>query len=177
MLWLSCPFPSPPTCVMGTHRFPSYSLGSGKVQAFQVVVEKMLGKEAWRRLRICAWYYSRLILVQKMLEGKRPVINILSLNSYVTLTKFRIETVFSVLGSIRKEDVVSLFRWEGCQFPNSNQSEFKTLPSNCLGWEGFPVQAAVVWPFHSSPCLHQSVLPYVKLGSQAGDLPGVLPGR
>ena len=52
--------------------------------------------------------YSRLFLVQKATEGWRPVINLLSLNGYVTLAKFQMETVASVLGLIQKGEVMFL---------------------------------------------------------------------
>ena len=38
--------------------------------------------------------------------GGDPVIDLLSLNGYVILTKFKMETVFLVLESIRKGDIM-----------------------------------------------------------------------
>ena len=51
-------------------------------------------------------YYSCLFLVQKALGGWKPVINLSNLNVYITFTEFKMEMVFSVLGSIRKGDIL-----------------------------------------------------------------------
>ena len=49
------------------------------------------------------FFFRRPTFLQKASGGWRPVINFSSLNDYVTLTKFKIETVFLVLEAIRKE--------------------------------------------------------------------------
>ena len=41
-------------------------------------------------------FYSRLFLVEKVIRGWRPVIDLSSLNNFVTIMKFRMETVVSV---------------------------------------------------------------------------------
>ena len=46
--------------------------------------------------------YNRLFLVKKVTGGWRPVIDLLALNQFVVLIKFRMETMVSVLTSVRK---------------------------------------------------------------------------
>ena len=52
-------------------------------------------------------FYSRLFLVEKATGGWRPVIDLSPLNRFVRLTQFRMETVTSVLASIREGDFMS----------------------------------------------------------------------
>ena len=52
-------------------------------------------------------FYSRLFLVEKATGGWRPVIDLSPLNRFVRLTPFRMETVTSVLASIREGDFMS----------------------------------------------------------------------
>ena len=49
-------------------------------------------------------FYSCLFLVEKVKGGWRPVIDLSSLNNFVAITKFRIETVTSVLGLVCRGD-------------------------------------------------------------------------
>ena len=49
-------------------------------------------------------FYSWLFLIEKVMGGWRPVIDLSALNGFVMLTKFKMEAVASVLGSIRKGD-------------------------------------------------------------------------
>ena len=48
--------------------------------------------------------YSHLFLMEKATGGWRLIIDLSALDSFVTLTKFRMEMVASVLGSIQKRD-------------------------------------------------------------------------
>ena len=51
--------------------------------------------------------YSRLFLVEKASGGWRPVIDLSHLNDFVQLTSFKMETVTSVLLSVREEDFLA----------------------------------------------------------------------
>ena len=51
-------------------------------------------------------YYSQLFLVQKATGRWWPIIDLSALNGYVSLTRFWMETVASVLGSVRKGDMM-----------------------------------------------------------------------
>ena len=52
-------------------------------------------------------FYSRLFLVEKATGGWRPVIDLSHLNDFVKLTSFKMETVASVLLSVREGDFVA----------------------------------------------------------------------
>ena len=75
----------------GPIEFPSYSLCQGEL-------DKMLEEVEY----LSSIYYSRLFMVQKVSGRWRPVVDLSSLNSYVTLTPFKMEIVSLVLRSIRK---------------------------------------------------------------------------
>ena len=75
---------------------------------YEFFLSKMLQKGALESVdQPGAGFCSHLFLVQKVTGGCRPLIDLSTLNGYVTLTKFRMETVVSVLGSIRKGDWMS----------------------------------------------------------------------
>ena len=52
-------------------------------------------------------FYSRLFLVEKASGGWRPVIDLSHLNEFVQLTPFKMETVASVLLSVREGDFLA----------------------------------------------------------------------
>ena len=52
-------------------------------------------------------FYSRLFLVEKVTCGWRPVIDLSHLNDFVQLTPFKMETVASVLLSVRERDFLA----------------------------------------------------------------------
>ena len=99
--------PPPSTCGLGTHGgSPSYSSESVNPEAVQGDVDNMLGKGALEEVKNPgSGYYSRLVLVQKASDSWKPVIDLSTLNNYVTLTPFKMEMVSLALRSIRKEDV------------------------------------------------------------------------
>ena len=52
-------------------------------------------------------FYSRLFLVEKASGGWHPVIDLSHLNEFVHLTRFKMETVTSVLLSVREGDFLA----------------------------------------------------------------------
>ena len=52
-------------------------------------------------------FYSRLFLVEKASGGWRPMISLSHLNEFVQLTRFKMDTVASVLLSVREEDFLA----------------------------------------------------------------------
>ena len=52
-------------------------------------------------------FYSSLFLVEKATGGWRPVIDLSHLNDFVQLTSFKMETVASVLLSVREGDFLA----------------------------------------------------------------------
>ena len=88
--------------------FATYCPGSSKSLALAQEVSKMLDKGA---LEIVddpgLGFYSRLFLVEKATGGWRPVIDLSPLNEFVIQTPFKMETVTSVLASIKENDFLA----------------------------------------------------------------------
>ena len=88
--------------------FPTHRAGSPRAQALQQEVEGMLAKGALEIARDPGpGFYSRLFLVKKASGGWRPVISLSHLNEFVQLTRFKMETVASVLLSVREGDFLA----------------------------------------------------------------------
>ena len=99
---------SPPPLSRTPVSFPTYRAGSPRAQALRQEVEAMLAKGALEIARDPGpGFYSRLFLVEKTTGGWRPVIDISHLNDFVQLTPFKMETVASVLLSVREGDFLA----------------------------------------------------------------------
>ena len=105
----SVPFTdSPPTLARTPVSFPTYRAGSPRAQALRQEVEAMLAKGALEIARDSGpGFYSRLFLVEKATGGWRPVIDLSHLNDFVQLTSLKMETVASVLLSVREGDFLA----------------------------------------------------------------------
>ena len=99
---------SPPPLARTPVSFPTYRAGSPRAQALQQEVEAMLAKGALEIARDPGpGFYSRLFVVEKATGGWRPVIDLSHLNDFVQLTSFKMETVASVLLSVREGDFLA----------------------------------------------------------------------
>ena len=99
---------SPPPLSRTPVSFPMYRAGSLRAQALRQEVEAMLAKGALEIVRDPGpGFYSRLFLVEKASGGWRPVIDLSHLNEFVQLTRFKMETVASVLLSVREGDFLA----------------------------------------------------------------------
>ena len=99
---------SPPPLSRTQVSFPTYRAGSPQAQALQQEIEGMLAKGALEIARDPGpGFYSRLFLVEKASGGWRPVIDLSHLNEFVQLTRFKMETVASVLLSVREGDFLA----------------------------------------------------------------------
>ena len=95
---------SPPPLSCTPVSFLTYRAGSPRAQE----VEAMLAKGALEIARDPGpGFYSRLFLVEKASGGWRPVIDLSHLNEFVQLTRFKMETVASVLLSVREGDFLA----------------------------------------------------------------------
>ena len=83
----------------------SATLGTVRALALQEEVNKMLLKGAVEIVQHPGPdFYSRFFLFQKVMRGWRPVIDLSSLNTFMTITKFWMETVSSFLALVRRGD-------------------------------------------------------------------------
>ena len=108
---------SPPPLSRTPVSFPTYRAGSPRAQALRQEVEGMLAKGALEIARDPGpGFYSRLFLVEKASGGWRPVIDLSHLNDFVQLTPFKMETVASVLLSVREGDFLASLNLKDAYF-------------------------------------------------------------
>ena len=99
---------SPPPLSSTPVLYPTYRAGSPRAQTLRQEVEAMLAKGALEiALDPGPGFYSHLFLVEKASGGWRPVISLSHLNEFVQLTPFKMETVASVLLSVREGDFLA----------------------------------------------------------------------
>ena len=101
-------------------------------------------------------FYSLLFLVQKATGGWKPIIDLFTLNSYVTLTNLWMETVALVLGSIWKDDWMFSNDLKGTYFQISIHPESRLYLQFVVEDQVFQFQAL---SFGLSTDLHQGFLP------------------
>ena len=103
------PFHHLPPVALEPQEPPSCTLGSVRARALREEVSKNR-KGALKPVdQPGPGFYSRLFLVEKVMGGGggggwRPVIDLSTLNGFIMVTKFQMETMTSVLGYIRKKD-------------------------------------------------------------------------
>ena len=108
---------SPPPLSRTPVSFPTYWAGSPRAQALWQEVEAMLAKGALEIARdLGPGFYSRLFLVEKASGGWRPMIDLSHLNEFVQLTPFKMETVASVLLSVREGDFLASLELKDAYF-------------------------------------------------------------
>ena len=100
------PFVSDPLLFAVPIPLLTYSPSSIKGKALQEEIEALIAKGAVKLAPSSPGFYSRLFVFQKASGSWRPVINLSSLNGFVQLTPFKMESNQSVLQSIRSFDLM-----------------------------------------------------------------------
>ena len=99
------PFLRPPTLSADPIPMPSYVPTSIKGAALEEVTLALIAKGAVERVPLPSpGFYSRLFVVWKTSGSWRPVIDLSLLNRFVDVSHFRMETIQSVLLSVRQGD-------------------------------------------------------------------------
>ena len=169
---------SPPPLARTPVSFPTYRAGSPRAQALRQEVEVMLAKGALEIARDPGpGFYSRLFLVEKATGGWRPVIDLSHLNDFVQLTPFKMETVASVLLSVREGGFSSFLGSEGCVLSDPDPWIIEEAVEVHVGGDSLPVQSPVLRSVDCSPGLYQSLRGGVGLGSRSRYPTAPLPGR
>ena len=121
-------------------------------------------------------FYSQLFLAEKVTRGWRPVIDPSSLGGFVTLMKFKMETVKSVLGSLRKGDWIFLLDLKD---DTSRSLAIWNLCISLVMSRGMclPVPCHVFRSLHGPASVHKSLHPGFGVGTLEGHVPSQLPGR
>ena len=98
------PFSTKPPLASRPILLSSYAPSSIKGQALATEIDSLISKRAVELAPDSPGYYSRVFVVLKASVSWRPIIDLSVLNRFVVGTKFRMETVQSVLSSVRQGD-------------------------------------------------------------------------
>ena len=158
---------SPPPLSRYPVSFPMYRAGSPRSLALRQEIEKMLSKDAPEIvLDLGPGFYSRLFLVEKVTGSWRPVIDLSHLSGFVRLTPFKMETVASVLLSVREGNFLASIILKDAYFQIPvHPSSRKLLRFLSEGTVDCPTG------------LHQGVRRCVCVGPLPRDLSAAVPGR
>ena len=163
------PFHHLPPVSQEPWEFPSCALGSVRVLALRDEVSKILQKGAVELVNQSGpGFYSRLFLVKKATRCWQPVINLSTLNGFVTLTKFQMETVASVLGLIRRGGLDVLHGPQIRLLPDPQPFRLPSLSLVCSRGSGLPVLGPVLQSVHSSSGFHHGLILGIGVGALAG---------
>ena len=103
------PFSSPPPLTSSYKTTRSYVWNSIKGQALRREILQLWDKGAIEEVPPSPGFYSHVFVVPKVTGGFRPIIDLSILNKHVVTTKFKMETVRTVMSAIRQGDwMVSL---------------------------------------------------------------------
>ena len=122
-------------------------------------------------------FYSRLFLVEKVMGGWRPVIDLSHLNEFVLQTLFKMETVASVLLSVREEGFPSFHQSEGRVFPDTRSSVVEEAIEVLVVGASLSVQSFVLRAVDCPSGLHSGVCSVICVGSLPQDSSSQVPGR
>ena len=104
-VWLPHSIPLRPSAIRGSHLHASYHPLSTKGVALVEVTQALIAKSAVELAPLPSLgFYSRLFVVWKTSGSWRPVIDLSTLNLFVDVSHFQMETIQSVLLSVRQGD-------------------------------------------------------------------------
>ena len=152
---------------------PAYSPQSIRGVALTQELQDLLRKGAVEPAPQSPGFYSRLFLVQKASGSWRPIIDLSTLNNYITSAHFHMETPRSVLNSIRPGDWMISLGLQGAylQVPVHHDSR------RFLRREGLPVQGPLFRSYDRASSLHEDYVTSVHHPPQARGQDASLPGR
>ena len=168
---------SPPPLSRTPVSFPTYLAGSPRAQALRQEVEGMLAKGALEIARDPGpGFYSRLFLVEKATGGWRPVIDLSHLNDFVQLTLFKMETVASVLLSVREGNFLASLDLKDAYFQIPIQGSSRKLLRFMSEGTVYQFRALCFGLSTAPQVFYQGLRGSVSLGALPQDQTSPLPG-
>ena len=135
------PFVSRPRLSPVPLPLPSYSPCYVRGIALSAAVLDLRSKDAIEPASQDPGFYSRLFVTPKVTGGWRPVIDLLRLNRFVRLSRFRMETSASVLQSLRPGDWMVSLDLQDAYFPVPVHPNSRRFLRFCVGAEVFNFKA------------------------------------
>ena len=175
------PFRWAPTLSRDPIPLPVYAPNSIRGKALEGEVQALLNKGAIELAPLPSpGFYNRLFVVMKASGAWRLVIDLSTLNLRIQQTSFKMETLQSVLLSVRPGDwMVSLDLKDAyLQVPmHPDSRKFLRFMVGGGGEEGVPVQGTLLRPFHGSASFYQGHGSCVSDSTQDGGTTSSIPGR
>ena len=149
------PFDRQPPLSKRPLSLPAYSPQSIKGVALTQELQHLLQKGAVEPAPQSPGFYSRLFLVQKASGSWRPIIDLSTLNDYVTSSHFHMETPQSVLRSIRLGDWMVSLDLQDAYLQVPVHHRFASLSSLRGRGKDVPVQGPLFRSDDRTPSLHE----------------------
>ena len=156
---------------------PAYSPHFIRGVALNQELQDLLRKGAVEPAPQSPGFYSRLFLVKKASGSWRPIIDLLTLNDYITSSRFHMETPRSVLNSIRPGDwMISLDLQDAyLQVPVHHDS--RRYLRFVVDGKPFQFRVLLLRSYDRASSLHEDYSTSVRHPPQAWDQDASLPGR
>ena len=161
------PFLDTPPLARTPISFPTYRSGSPRSPVLGQGIVLDLGPG----------FYSRLFLVEKATGGWCPVIDLPHLNTFVLQTPLKMETVASVLLSVREGNFLASIDLKDVYFQIPVHQSSRKLLRFLSGGGVLPVQRPALWTVDCPSGLHQGVCSSLYVGSLPQDSSSHVPGR
>ena len=171
------PFDRPPPLSECPISLPAYSPHSIRVVALNQELQNLLRKGAVEPAPQSPGFYSRLFLVKKASGSWRPIIDLSTLNHYVTSSRFHMETPRSVLNSIRPGDWMISLDLQDAYLQVPVQHDSRRFLRFFGGREALPIQGPLLRSHDRASSLHEDYDTSVRHHPQAWGQDASLPGR
>ena len=136
------PFLSHPPLSAVPIPMPSYNPSSTKGVALGEVSQALIAKGAVELAPLPSpGFYSRLFVVWKTSGSWHPVIDLSTLNRFVDVSHFQMETIQPVLLSVRQGDWMASI---------DLKEAYLQVPPICGARQSLSVHSTVLWPLHGS---------------------------
>ena len=157
---------------------PAYAPSSIRGKALEGEVQALLNKGAIELAPLPSpGFYSRLFVVMKASGAWRQVIDLSTLNLRIQQTSFKMETLQSVLLSVRPGDWMVSLDLKDAYLQVPMHPDSRKFLRFMVGGEGVPVQGTLLRPFHGSASFYQGHGSCVSDSTQDGGTTSSLPGR
>ena len=150
-VWYRIPFLSSPPLSPVPVPMPSYNPFSTRGVALEEVTLGLIAKGAVELAPLPSpGFYSRLFVMWKTSGSWRPVIDLSHLNRFVDVSHFQMETIQSVLLSVRQGDWMASIDLREAYLQVPVHPESRPFLRFVLKGSRLPVQSSVLWPLHGS---------------------------
>ena len=172
------PFRRAPTLSRDPIPLPAYSPNSIRGKALEGEVQALLSKGAMEMAPLPSpGFYSRLFVVMKASGAWRPVIDLSTLNLRIQQTSFKMETLQSVLLSVRPGDWIVSLDLKDAYLQVPMHPDSRKFLRFMVGGKVYQLKGSLFRSFHGSTSLYQGHGSCVSYSSQDGGTASPVPRR